>query len=204
MTLEAGLPASIEAGRASFTLPVPAAGSARLVLSLPGDHTNVHLSPRLITSRASEKRQTTVEATLVPGQNASVWWTTREIVTPGAPKEARFLSDVKTLITVHEAELRIAALADISVMQGEPQQFEVTIPAGCEVTGATGASVESAEVESGVLVLKVRSGAQRNHQLLIAMAKSISETKTDAPFLTFRKAQRETGEVLVEGAGRSN
>lgn len=201
VTLDGGLPLSIEAGRASFTLPVPAAGSVRLTLSLPGDHTNVHISPGLITSRASDNGQTTVEAALVPGQNTNVWWTTREIATPAAPKEARFLSDLKTLITVSEADLRIATLADISVVQGEPSQFEVAIPAGYEVTGATGASVESAEVESGVLVLKVRTAAQKSHQFLIAMEKSIGETKADAPFLSFQNAQRETGEVLVEGAG---
>lgn len=201
VTLDGGLPLSIEAGRASFTLPVPAAGSVRLTLSLPGDHTNVRISPGLITSRASENGQTTVEATLVPGQDTNVWWTTREIATPAAPKESRFLSDVKTLITVSEADLRIAALADISVVQGEPSKFEVAIPAGYEVTGATGASVESAEVESGVLVLKVRTAAQKSHQFLIVMERSINETKADAPFLSLQNAQRETGEMLVEGAG---
>ena len=201
VTLDGGLPLSIGAGRASFTLPVPSAGSVRLILSLPGDHTNVRINPGLITSRSSENGQTTVEATLVPGQSTSVWWATREIATLALPKESRFLSDVKTLITVSEADLRIAALADISVVQGEPSQFEVAIPAGYEVTGATGASVESAEVESGILVLRVRSAAQRSHQFLIAMEKSISETKADAPFLSFQNAQRETGEALVEGAG---
>jgi len=201
VTLDAGLPLSIEAGRASFTLPVPAAGSVRLMLSLPGDHTNVRISPGLITSRTSENGQTTVEATLVPGQNASIWWTTREIITPAAPKEARFLSDIKTLITVNEAELRVTALADISVVQGEPSQFEVPIPAGYEVTGATGPSVESAEMQSGTLILKVRAPAQKSQQFLIAMEKPLSDTKADALFLSFQNAQRETGEVLVEGTG---
>jgi len=201
VTLDAGLPLSIEAGRASFTLPVPAAGSVRLTLSLPGDHTNVRISPGLITSRTSENGQTTVEATLVPGQNATIWWTTREIVTPTAPKEARFLSDIKTLITVNEAEFRVTALADISVVQGEPSQFEVPIPSGYEVTGATGPSVESAEIQSGTLILKVRAPAQKSQQFLIAMEKPLSDTKADAPFLSFQNAQRETGEVLVEGTG---
>lgn len=201
VTLDAGLPLSIEAGRASFTLPVPSAGSVRLTLSLPGDHTNVRISPGLITSRASENGQTTVEATLAPGQNASIWWTTREIVTPAAPKEARFLSDVKTLITLNEAELRVTTLADISVVQGEPSQFELAIPAGYEVTGATGASVDSAEVQSGELILKVRAPAQKSHQFLIAMERPLSDTKSDAPFLSFQNTQRETGEVLVEGTG---
>ena len=201
VTLDAGLPLNIEAGRASFNLPVPSAGSVRLTLSLPGDHTNVRISPGLITSRASENGQTAVEATLVPGQNASVWWTTREVAAPAVPKEVRFLSDVKTLVTVSEADLRIAALADISVVQGEPSQFEVAIPAGYEVTGASGASVESSELQSGVLILQVRAAAQKSHQFLIAMEKSLRDTKADVPFLSFRNAQRETGEVLVEGAG---
>jgi hypothetical protein len=199
VTLDAGLPLSIEAGRASFALPVPAAGAARLSLVVPGDHTNIRLNPGLITSRSSANGQTTVEATLVPGQVASISWTTREIAAP-APKEVRFLSDVKTLISVSEADLRFAALADISVVQGEPSQFEVAIPAGFEFTGATGASIESSDVQSGVLILKVR-GSQKSHQFLISMEKSISDTKADAPFLGFKGAQRETGEVLVEGAG---
>src|SRR5215831_11804912 len=173
VTLDAGLPLSIEAGRASFSLPVPSAGSVRLTLSLPGDHTNVRISPGLITSRSSENGQTTIEATLVPGQFANVWWTTREIAAPVAPKEVRFLSDVKTLITVSEADLLITALADISVVQGEPSQFEVAIPAGYEVTGVSGASVESSEVQSGVLLVTVRAAAQKSHQFLVAMEKSI-------------------------------
>ena len=201
VTLDAGLSLSIEAGRASFSLPVPSAGSVRLALAVPGDHTNVRISPGLITSRSSDNGQTAIEATLVPGQPANIWWTTRETAAPVVPKEVRFLSDVKTLVSVSEADIRIAALTDITVVQGEPSQFEMEVPAGFEITGATGASVESSEVESGVLTLKVAGPAQRSHQFLIAMEKSITATKADAPFLSFKNAQRETGEVLVEGAG---
>jgi hypothetical protein len=201
VTLDAGLPLSIEAGRASFSLPVPSAGSVRLALVVPGDHTNVRISPGLITSRSSEKGQTAIEATLVPGQPANIWWTTRETAAPVAPKEARFLSDVKTLVSVSEADIRIAALADITVVQGAPSEFQIEVPAGYEITGATGASVESSEFEPGVLTLKVTGPAQRTHQFLISMERSITATKADAPFLSFKEAQRETGEVLVEGAG---
>src|SRR6266853_4467381 len=127
VTLDAGLPLSIEAGRASFNLPVPPAGSARLTLVVPGDHTYVRINPGIITSRSSEQGQTSIEATLVPGQPANIWWTTRETIAPVAPKEARFLSDVKTLVSVSEADIRIAALADISVVQGEPSQFDMEV-----------------------------------------------------------------------------
>ena len=201
VTLDAGLPLNMEAGRASFSLPVPSAGSVRLVLVVPGDHTYVRINPGIITSRSSEKGQTSIEATLVPGQPANIWWTTRETVAPVVPKEVRFLSDVKTLVSVGEADIRIAALADITVVQGEPSQFQIEVPAGFEITGATGASIESSEFEAGVLTLKVTSAAQHSHQFLISMEKSITTTKVDTPFLSFKNVQRETSEVLVEGAG---
>ena len=199
ITLNAGLPLRIDAGRASFALPAPASSSAQLTLVVPGEHTFVNINPGLITSRASAGGNTTIEATLVPGQSASIWWATRETAVQAPPKEVRFLSDIKTLISVSESELRIAALADVNVVQGEPSEFEIAIPEDYEVTGVTGASLESTETHGNHLTLKV-TGSQ-HHQFLISLERSITEAKTTAPFLSFKNAQRETGEVLVEGAG---
>jgi hypothetical protein len=199
--LDTGLALRIEAGRASFTLPAPAAGSVQLALVIPGDHTFANINPGIITSRKSENGHTAIEATMVPGQPANIWWATREAVAPTVPREMRFLSDAKTLVSVSEAEMRLAILADITIVQGEPSQFEVELPTGYEVTGVTGATLDATETNSGVLTLKVNAPAQRSHQFLISMERSISDSKADAPFLTFKGAQRETGEVLVEGAG---
>src|SRR5271169_215687 len=135
VALDTGLPLRIEAGRASFSLPAPTAGSVQLSLVIPGDHTLANISPGIITSRKSENGHTAIEATLVPGQPANIWWATREAVTPPVPREVRFLSDVKTLVSVSEAEMRVAVLADITVVQGEPSQFHVDVPEGFEVTG---------------------------------------------------------------------
>src|SRR5208282_6072922 len=201
VALDTGLPLRIEAGRASFSLPAPAAGSVQLALVIPGDHTVANINPGLITSRKSENGHTAIEATLVPGQPANIWWATREAVTPTVPREVRFLSDAKTLISVSEAEMRIAVLADVTVVQGEPSQFQVKLPEGYEVTGVTGATLDSTETNSGVLTLKVNAPGQRTHQFLISMERAINSAKADAPFLSFKGAQRETGEVLVEGAG---
>jgi hypothetical protein len=201
VALDTGLPLRIEAGRASFSLPVPAAGSAQLALVIPGDHTFANISPGLITSRKSENGHTTIEATLVPGQSTNIWWTTRETVVAVPPKEVRFLADEKTLISVHEAEMRIAVLADVTVIQGMPSEFHVDMPEGYEVTGVTGATLDSTETHAGVLTLKVNAPGQRTHQFLISMERSTNGAKADAPFLSFKAAQRETGEVLIEGAG---
>ena len=201
VALETGLPVRIEAGRASFTLPVPAAGSVQLALVIPGDHTVANVSPGLITSRKSETGHTAIEATLVPGQPTTIWWTTRETAAPAAPREVRFLADEKTLVSVSEAEMRVAVLADLAVVQGEPAQFEVQLPEGFEITGVTGATLDSTETQTGVLLLKVNAPSQRNHQFLISMEKAITGAQADAPLVSFKGAQRETGEVLVEGAG---
>jgi Carboxypeptidase regulatory-like domain len=199
--IDAGIPLRIEPGRASLSLNAPAAGSVTLSLVVPGEHTVVGVNPGLITSRTSEGGHTAVEATLVPGQPATIWWATRELPTPMAPREVRFLSELKTLVSVSEADLSIATLADVTVVQGEPAQFEVEIPTGYEITGVTGSSLDSTETQSGILILKVNSPSQKNHEFLISMERPLSATKADAPFMGFRNAQRETGEVLVEGAG---
>lgn len=201
VTLDVGLPLNIETGRASMSMPVPPAGSAQLTLEVPGDHTNVHLNPGLITGRNSANGVTTIEATLVPGQPANLSWATREVVAPVVPREVRFLSNVKTLVSVSEADIRLAVLADINVVQGEPAQFEIAIPEGYEVTGTTGASVDTSEVQSGTLTLKVNSPAQRTQEFLISLERETSATKADVPFLSVKSAQSETGEVLVEGVG---
>ena len=199
IALNTALGLNIEPGRASFNLPAPSAGTVHLTLTIPGDHTNVYIRPGLITNRASSTGQTTIEATLVPGQPAVLWWATRETVPPPTPKEVRFISDVKTLVSVTESQLGIAALTDITVIQGEPSQFEFTIPAGYEVNGATGATLESSEMQNGVLILKVT--AAKSHQFLISMEKSIAGSKEEVSFVTVKNSQRETGEVLVEGEG---
>jgi Carboxypeptidase regulatory-like domain len=201
IALETGVALRIEAGRASFTLPVPAAGSAQISLAIPGDHTVANVSAGVITDRKSENGRTVIEATLVPGQPATFWWTTREVAPPVVPRETRFVSDAKTLLSVSEAEMRVAVLADVSVVQGEPSQFQVELPSGYEITGVTGATLDSTEMQAGLLTLKVNTPGQRSHEFLISMERSISDSKIEAPFLSFKGAQRETGEVLVEGVG---
>jgi len=109
---------------------------------------------------------------------------------------------VKTLISVSEAQIAVAALAEITVVQGEPAQFELALPEGYEVTGVTGASLDSSDTRQGTLILKVRAGTERAHQFLISMEKAIgATTKIDVPMPTLKGAQRETGEVLIEAEG---
>lgn len=201
VSLGVAAPLTIEAGRASFVLPVPLASSAVLTLELPGNHANVRVEPGLVTSRTTTNGSTVIEAALEPGKPARIFWTTREISAPVAQREVRFLSDVKQIVSVGDSQLRVTALCDLTVIQGEAPEFKVPLPDGFEVTAASGNTLESHDVSANTLTLKVHDPAKRNHQFLIAIERTNRETKVDAPLLSFSGAQRETGEVLVEGVG---
>jgi len=192
---------TVEAGRASFILPVPAASSSLLTLDLAGTHANVKIEPGLITGRSTVNGHTIIEATLEPGKPARVWWTTREIAAPVAQREVRFLSDVKQVVSIGDSQLRVTALCDITVIQGEAADFRMPLPAGFELAEVTGNSLDSFEVQNGVLILNVLEPAKRNHQFLIALERANREKKVDSPLLAFTGAQHETGELLVEGVG---
>jgi hypothetical protein len=192
---------TIDAGRASFVLPVPPAGTSLLSLELPGNHANVHVEPGLVTSRTTANGNTLIEATLEPGKPARVWWTTREVSAPVAQREVRFLSDIKTVVSVGDSQLRLTALCDINVIQGEAAEFKIPVPDGFDLTVASGSSLESKELTPGMLTLRVHDPAKRHHQFLIAVERANNDTKIEPPLFAFEGAQRETGELLVEGIG---
>lgn len=200
VSLGVAAPLTIEAGRASFVLAVPLASSTMLSLELPGSHANVHVEPGLVTNRETVNGNTKIEAALEPGKPARIWWTTREIAAPVAQREVRFLSDVKTVVSVDDFELRLTALCDLTVIQGETAEFKLPVPDGYDVTNASGNSVESSEVAGNILTIRVHDPARRNHQFLIALERANRDTKVEAPLLEFPGAQRETGELLVEAA----
>ncbi|HET6890470.1 MAG TPA: carboxypeptidase-like regulatory domain-containing protein [Pyrinomonadaceae bacterium] len=201
VSLNVAAPLTVEAGRASFFVPAPAASSSLLILDLAGNHADVRIEPGLITSRTTANGRTVIEATLEPGKPARVWWTTRESAAPVAQREVRFLSDIKSVVSVGDSQQRITALCEVTVIQGEAAEFRMPLPAGFEPTEATGSTLDSIETNSGVLILRVREATQRNHQFLVAIERTNRETKMDVPVLSITGAQRETGELLVEGIG---
>lgn len=201
VTLSVASALTVEAGRASLVISVPAASSSILSLELPGNHANVRVEPGLITNRATSNGHTVIDATLDPGKPVRLWWTTRETTAPVTQREVRFLSNIKSVVSVGDSQLRVIALCDITVVQGEAAEFRMPLPAGFELTEVTGSSLDSSDVENGELILRVHEPARRTHQFLVAIERTNRESKAEAPVLTFAGAQRETGELLIEGIG---
>ena len=203
LTLEWAAPVSAVPGRASIALPSPLAGSVTATLDLPGDPADVRVEPGLVIQRQTAGGRTIVEVTLEPGRRSQVAWSVRESTAPAAQMEARTLADVRSLITIGEADLRMTSLVELAVVSGDPRAFEIRIPAGYEVAGVTGASIDTTDTRPGAVSVTVKDPAQRRHQFFITLERAYGpgSFKADTAFPTVPAAQREVGEVAIEGTG---
>jgi len=203
LTLEWGAPLAYKPGRAGFTLPVPQAGTARATIDVPGEQADVHVSAGLITRRTVADGRTVVEATLDPGSSTEVWWSMRDSAPVAATRELRTVADVMTLITLSDSDVRMAALIDVGVVQGELRTLGIQLPAGYELTGVSGNSVETSEQRDGGLVLTLGDPSARSHQFLLTLERTVDagSFSLDTAFVSVRDVQRERGEIAIEGVG---
>jgi hypothetical protein len=193
-----------EPGRASFTVPVPPAGTARATIDLPGPDLDARVVPGAVIRRSSAGGRTTLEVALDPGHPARVSWTVGEgAALVAAPRETRYLSDLKTLVTTAEADLRLTTLLDLTIVQGEPAQIDVRLPQGFEIVGTSGTTLEAIQQVPGGVRLTLREPARRRHQLLLNLERASADGSFQAELAlpTVAGAQRETGEVALEGVG---
>jgi len=202
-TLEWGSSVTTSPGRGSFVLPVPPAGSVTATFDVPGEQSDLRVSPGLVLRRTSAGGRTIIEATLDPGSATQVWWSSRETGPTALPRDARMLADVKTLVTIGDADLRLLSLIDLTVVQGEPTEFEVRIPSGYELAGVTGSSLDRSEQQGDRVLLVVSAPARRRHQFLLSLERPSAggSFKLETGFPNVPAAQRETGEVAIEGLG---
>jgi hypothetical protein len=201
--LEWGAPLTFRPGRAQFALPVPSAGTAHATIDVPGDQADVHVKPGWITRRSTANGRTIVEATLDPGATTEVWWSMRDSAPVAASREVRTVADVMTLFTLGESDLRMIALVDLTVVQGEPRTVEVALPSGYELTVVSGNALETSEPRDGSVVLTLADPALRRHQFLLTLERAHAGGSFDleSGLVAVQGVQRERGEVAIEGTG---
>ena len=190
-------------GRAGFALPQPSAGTIGAIVDLPGDPADIRVEPGLVIGRTTANGRTSVELTLVAGRAAQLSWSVRETTQQTAVADARVLADIRSLITIGEAELRMVSLIDLSVVQGEPRSLQVQLPAGYELAAVTGGSIDSYDVRGTLVTLQLRDPASRRHQVLFSLEQTHSpgSFKADTTFPSVLGVQREAGEAAIEGIG---
>lgn len=200
-TLEAGSPIQASPGRAAFVLPVPFAGSATAAIDVPGEQADVHVGGGIVLRRASANGRTVVDIAVQAGRTTEVWWSTHETPAVTPARDVRLLADVKSVITIGDADVRLVSLLTAMVVQGEPATIEVAIPAGYEVVSVSGATLDRSDTRPGRAILHVTDPALRRHQFLISLERPHAEGsfKLESGLIAVPAAQRETGEVAIEG-----
>jgi hypothetical protein len=192
-TLDVGTALSFSPGRGAFVLPVPAAASVTATIDVPGDQTDVHLSTGLILRRSSAGGRTTIEATLQPGTPAEISWSTHDSAPTNQPaRDVRLLSEVKSIVTIGDADVRLVSLVNVTIVQGDPSQIAVTMPAGYESSACSGASSSGPRAQAGGLVA-LRHGSRRSGASSSSSASSAStggSFKLETGFPTLPAAQR--------------
>jgi hypothetical protein len=203
LALEWGAPLTFSPGRAAFVLPVPKSGTARATFDVPGDQADVRLSSGLITRRSAADGRTIVEATLDPGSSVEVSWSMRDSAPTAAVRELRTLADVMTLVTLGDSDVRMVALIDVTVLQGELRTLGIRLPTGYELTAVSGSSLENSEPTDEGLTLTIANPAARSHQFLVSLERPHDggSFSLDTGFVAVRDVQRERGEIAIEGVG---
>ena len=196
-------PLAFAPGRASFILPVPQAGAARATIDLPGEQADVRLSAGLITRRTVEKGRTIVEATLDPGATTEIWWSMRDSAPVAAVKELRALAEIMTLVTLDDSDVRMAALIDVTVTQGELRSMTVHLPTGYEFQSVSGSTIEASAEAGDDLIITIGNPAARSHQFLLTLERGHIGGSFDLAtgVVSLQNIQRERGEIAIEGAG---
>ena len=203
ITLDWTAPVEPAPGRVSILLPQPASGTGTASLDLPGDPGDVRIDPGLLTDRQTANGRTTVRFTLAPGARTRVSWSVREAVGQAVPIEVRTLGEVKSLITIGDGDLRLSSLVDVTVVRGEPREFQIELPAGYEATSVTGATLDRFNVNGRTVSVTVREPERRRHQFVLTLEQphAAGSFKAETSFPTIAGVQRESGEVLIEGGG---
>src|SRR5204863_2772710 len=142
--------------------------------------------------------------TLRPGPATEGWWSTHDSApSTAAARDVRLLSDVKSIVTIGDADVRLVSLVNTTVVQGDPSQIALTIPAGYEVVSVSGASLDRTEAQAGRVILFVSDPALRRHQFLVSLERPHGggSFTLETGFPTLPSAQREAGEVAIDGLG---
>lgn len=198
-----GGPLYYKPGRASLFIPVPQAGTARARIDLPGEQADVHLTSGIITRRSTGEGRTIVEATLDPGAATEVWWSMRDSAPVAAVKDLRALAEVMTLITLDDSDVRMAALIDVNVTQGELRTLRLRLPTGYEFQSVNGSTLEESSQVENELILAVGNPAARSHQFLVTLERPHTggSFNLDTAIVSIDGIQRERGEIAIEGVG---
>ena len=201
VTLDWGVPLAHAPGRATLVVPTPMAGAVNATFELPSGVADVRIQPGAITRIVTASGVTRVETTLVPGSDTALSWASRRSDAT-ARRDVRAVAAVRSLVTLRDSEIRLAALIELSVLSGQPDRVDVAIPDGFTYAGGSGAAVDAPGAPAGIVSIRVERPTERRHQFLVSFERQgAASGRLEVPLPSVPMAERESGEVAIEAAG---
>ncbi len=193
-----------DAGRTTLTLPAPRTGTARAVVEVPGEPGDLRVRGGTVSSRRrTPAGATALDITLVPAAAAEVSWIARDVATEAPAGPARVVSDVATVVTLSDTDVRVSAVVTLDVSRGRLPACTLTVPAGYRVAAIHGATVDRVETTPDAVVVTFLTPDAPRHVLLAELERPWpgGAATVDAVTIGVVDAQRERGDLAVESPG---
>lgn len=191
-------------GRSAVTLPAPRAATARAVVRVPGEPGDLRTTGAVVTARRrTADGATMLDLALVPGAAAELSWIARDDAPTAPAGPARVVSDVATVVTLTDTDVRVSALVTLDVSRGRLGACTLALPAGYRVAAVHGETVDRVDVTSDTLRVTLLTPGASRHVLLAELERPLTTgtTSVDALTVAVLDAQRERGDLAVESPG---
>lgn len=189
------------AGRTTLTLPASRSGTARAIIEIPGEPSEIRVKGGTVTARRrASSGATALDVTLVPSVMAEVSWIARDEVTAAPTGPARVVSDIASVVTVTDTDIRVSAVVTLEVTRGRLPVCTLTVPDGYRVVGVHGATVDRVEPIAGAARITLLTPDAARHVLVAQLERPwpAGATTVDAVTVGVVDTHRERGDIAVE------
>lgn len=192
-----------DAGRTTLMLPAARTGTARAVVEVPGEPGDLRVGGGTVTARRrTPAGATAIEITLVPATAAAVSWLGRDTAPVALTGPARVVSDVATVVTLTDTDVRVSALVTLEVSRGQLPSCTLSVPPGYRVAAVHGTTVDRVETTGEAVRISLLTPQAARHVLLAELERPWpGDAAVDAVTIGVVEAQRERGDLAVESPG---
>jgi hypothetical protein len=204
LALELALPITTDQGVSAFSMPLVAAGSSTLSLSLPssGDLDVTVARARVLKDQVIGGRRL-IEASFPSQDSLAVRWQ-RRTASDAAQQQPRVYASVQTLVGVGDGLLTAQVAIDNTILFAGVDTFRYDLPDGMTVLDVTGAGLREWTIDTkGDLVVHLAFAAEDHARFNLTLERAIGEGSRafDAPLLTPLGVERIKGFVGVTASG---
>lgn len=196
---------SLEQGLASFSFPLPAAGSNTVSISIPSaEPLEVGIAQARVSKDGWAGGRQTIEASVPPRDRLAVRWQRAEKASTTEQEQPRVYAEVHSLVDVADGLLRATTTVQHTILFAGVDTFRYDLPDGMTVLDVRGSGLREWSVAAdGNLVVKLNYAAEAACAISLDLEKVIGEgdRSIESPLVVPLGVERSKGWVGVTSGG---